>query len=470
MEKTDLTFGLIVGNRNFFPDSLAQKGRERILQVLEQEGFRVITPSTEDTKLGTVETWEDAKKCAALFKKHADEIDGIIVTLPNFGDEKGVANTIRLSGLCVPVLVHAFPDDPDHLDLAGRGDAFCGKISVCNNLTQYSIPFSLTQMHTVYPEEEGFKEDLRWFAQVCQVVKGLKGLKIGAIGARPGAFNTVRFSEKILESYGVSVETVDLSEIFAQMQKLSPEEAVLKEKLQQLRSYCDVSAVPEEKLKVMAKFAVVVENWMRENDLKATAIQCWTSMEYNLGIAPCAVMSFMGEKLLPSACEVDVTGALSMYILRCASLQPSALVDWNNNFGKDPEKCVIFHCGNYPKALFERMEMRYADVIGATVGEENAYGSCRGNIKPGPFTFLRLTTDDTNGVLRAYVGEGEVTKDVAKTFGAWGVVRIQKLQDLLHFICKNGFEHHVAINLSKVARAVEEALNNYINVDTYYHC
>lgn len=370
----------------------------------------------------------------------------------------------------MPVLVHAFPDDPDHLDLAGRGDAFCGKISVCNNLTQYGIPFSLTQMHTVYPEEASFKEDLRWFAQVCQIVNGFKNLKIGAIGARPSAFNTVRFSEKILESYGISVETIDLSEVFAQMQKLSPEEAALKEKLQQLRFYCDVSAVPEEKLEVMAKFAVVVENWMEENNLRATAIQCWTSIESNLGITPCAVMSFMGEKLLPSACEVDVTGALSMYVLRCASLRPSALVDWNNNFGDDPEKCVVFHCGNYPKAVFEKMEMRYADVIGATVGKENAYGSCRGNIKPGPLTFLRLTTDDISGVLRAYVGEGEVTKDVAKTFGAWGVVRIQRLQDLLHFICKNGFEHHVAINLSKVARAVREALDNYMSIDTYYHC
>jgi len=460
-------FALIVGNRGFFPDSLAAAGRERMLRVLEEEGFEVVCPSPEDTKLGTVETWEDAKKCAALFHAHADRIDGVIVTLPNFGDEKGVANTLRLSGLRVPVLVHAFPDDPEHLDLAGRGDAFCGKISVCNNLVQFGIPFSLTRFHTVWPEEESFREDLRWFAQVCRIVKGLKNLKIGAIGARPGAFNTVRFSEKILETYGISVETIDLSEIFAAMGKVPEEEA--KKKLEEIRAYCDVSAVPEDKLFTMARFALVIERWMAENDIRATAIQCWTSMEYNLGITPCAVMSMMGEKLMPSACEVDVAGALSMYILRLASNQPSALVDWNNNFGNDPEKCVLFHCGNYPRSIFARMEMRYADVIGATVGMENAYGSCRGNIKPGPFTFLRLSTDDLSGKIKAYVGEGEITQDVAKTFGAWGVARVPKLQDLLQCICKNGFEHHVAINLSQVAQAVREALVTYLGIEVYHH-
>lgn len=460
-------FGLIVGNRGFFPDTLAAAGRERMLRVLAEEGFEVVCPSPGDTKLGTVETWEDAKKCAALFQAHADRIDGIIVTLPNFGDEKGVANTIRLSGLEVPVLVHAFPDDPERLDLAGRGDAFCGKISVCNNLVQFGIPFSLTRFHTVWPEEEAFRQDLRWFAQVCRIVRGLKNLKIGAIGARPAAFNTVRFSEKILEAYGISVETIDLSEIFGMMEKVSGGE--MEQKLEEIRSYCNVSTVPEEKLRTMAKFAFVVDRWMQENDLKATAIQCWTSMEYTVGITPCAIMSIMGEKLFPSACEVDVMGALSMYILRLASERPSALVDWNNNFGNDPEKCVLFHCGNYPKSVFAQMEMRYADVIGATVGFENAYGSCRGNIKPGPFTFLRLSTDDKRGTLKGYTGEGEITQDVAKTFGAWGVARVPRLQELLQFICKRGFEHHVAINLSQVACAVFEALSTYFCVEVYHH-
>ncbi len=464
-----LTFGLIAGNRDFFPDELARAGREEMIKILQVEGFSVICPSPEETRFGVVETWQDAKKCAALFQKNHDKIDGIIVTLPNFGDEKAVANTIRLSGVEVPVLVHAFPDDIDALDLPHRRDSFCGKISVCNNLTQYGIPFSLTRSHTVSPRDTSFKEDLKWFAGVCRVVKGLKNIKLGAIGARPNAFNTVRFSEKILESYGISVETIDLSDIFAQMNKISNEDGALKAKIAEIKSYCDTKGVPPEKISTIARFAIVVERWIKDNNIVASAIQCWTSLEMNLGIMPCTVMSMMSEKLLPSACEVDITGALAMYTLQLASMSPSALVDWNNNYGDDPDRAVIFHCGNFAKSIFEDMKMSYGDIISGTVGQQNAYGNCAGKIKAGPFTYARFTTDDIIGGLKAYVGEGEITGDELNTFGGKGVVRIPWMQQLLKFICKNGFEHHVAINHSRVASIFHEAINNYLGIETYWH-
>ena len=465
-----LTFGLIVGNRDFFPDELARVGREEMIKVLQKEDFSVICPSPEDTRFGVVETWEDAKKCAALFKENREKIDGIIVSLPNFGDEKAVANTIRLSGLEVPVLVHAFPDDLDALDVPHRRDSFCGKISVCNNLTQYGIPFSLTRFHTVSPQDKSFKEDLDWFAGVCRLVNGLKNIKLGAIGARPAAFNTVRFSEKILESYGISIETIDLSDIYAGMSKISDGDGTLKVKIEEIRSYCDTKEVPPEKISTIARFGIVVERWMKDNDLTASAIQCWSSLENTLGIMPCTVMSMMSEKLLPSACEVDITGALAMHALQLASGSPSAIVDWNNNYGNDPDRAVIFHCGNFAKSIFdEKVKMSYGDVISTTVGQQNAYGGLTGKIKSGPFTFARFTTDDLNGCLRAYVGEGQVTEDELNTFGARGVVHIPRMQDLLQFICKNGFEHHVAINLSRVASIFNEAISSYLGIETYWH-
>ncbi|MBE0478840.1 fucose isomerase, partial [Candidatus Aerophobetes bacterium] len=439
----NLTVGLIVGNRDFFPGELARKGREIMMKILQEEGFSVISPSPEDTRFGVVETWEDAKKCAALFKENQEKIDGIIVTLPNFSDEKAVADTIHLSGLKVPVLVHAFPDDLDALDIPHRGDSFCGKISVCNNLNQYDIPFSLTRSHTISPQDTSFKQDLNWFCGVCRIVKGWKNIKLGAIGARPGAFNTVRFSEKILQSYGISVETIDLSDIYAAMNKISDENA-LKAKTEEIESYCDTKGVPPEKIKTLARFGIAVEKWMRDNDLIASAIQCWTSLEKNLGIMPCTIMSMMSEKLLPSACEVDITGALAMYALGLASNSPSALVDWNNNYGNDPDKAVIFHCGNFARSIFEKKaKMSYGDVIATSVGQENAYGSLAGKIKSGPFTYARFTTDDVNGCLRAYVGEGQLTQDEINTFWAPGVIHIPRMQELLRFICKNSFEHHV---------------------------
>lgn len=463
------TFGVIVGNRDFFPDQLCLEGRRSVLKVLEEEGFGAICLDEQATKCGSIENYEEAKTCAELFKAHADEIDGVIVTLPNFGDEKAVANALRMSGLDVPVLVHAFPDDIGSFTVSRRRDAFCGKISVCNNLRQYSIPFSLTDRHTVDPASEEFRRDLHRFAAICRVVRGLRGHRIGAIGARPAAFNTVRFSEKLLEAHGISVEPIDLSEILGRAERLSADDPRVTAKLERIKEYTDTSRVPEEPIVKMAKFGVVVDEWMEANDLHSSAIQCWSALEEYFGIVPCTLMSMMSNRLLPSACEVDVMGALSMFVLQQASLRPSALVDWNNNYGDDPDKAVIFHCSNLPKDVFESTHMDYPPILASTLGKENTYGVLAGRVKQGVFTFARISTDDSAGIVRAYVGEGRLTQDPLDTFGGYGVVQIPRFQSLLQYVCNHGFEHHVAINLAQTSRAVEEAMGTYLGWDVYRH-
>src|SRR5579863_7168502 len=206
--KRKMTFGIVVGNRGFFPGHLANSGREEMIAAVESAGDKAIVLSSEDTKYGAVETFADAMQCADLFKKHAADIDGIIVTLPNFGDERGVADTLRHAGLNVPVLIQATPDRSDAMTIATRRDSFCGKMSACNNLMQYGIPYSLTTLHTESPASPEFKADLEWFSAVCRIVRGLTNLRIGSIGARPAAFNTVRYSERILETSGISIETI----------------------------------------------------------------------------------------------------------------------------------------------------------------------------------------------------------------------------------------------------------------------
>jgi L-fucose isomerase-like protein len=467
MNKTSL--GVVVGNRGFFPDHLCEMGRKQVLRVLEEEGVTPIALTPEDTPFGSVETLEDSKKCAALFKEHREEIDGILVTLPNFGDERGVANAIRLSGLDVPVLVQAFPDEGGKMALADRRDSFCGKMSACNNLWQYDIPYSLTTLHTVDPDSQSFRQDLHQFAGTCRVVHGLRGAKFGMLGARPAAFITVRFSEKLLEKAGISVEVLDLSEVFGQVERLSDDDPEVRDKLEAIKAYVPTAATPTAALLKMAKFALVMERWMQENDLVATAVQCWTSMEEYFGIVPCTVMSMMSNVLRPSACETDITGAVGMYAMALASGKPSALVDWNNNYAEDPNKGVIFHCSNLPRDFFEDMEMSFQDIIAGSVGRENTYGTLVGRVKSGPFTYCRVSTDDARGAIRAYLGEGEITDDPLETFGGFGVVEIPSFQGLLRHICENGYEHHVAVNRSQVAGAVKEALGKYLGWDVYYH-
>jgi L-fucose isomerase-like protein len=466
---SETTLGVIIGNRGFFPGALAEEGRKEILRTLEAEGYKTVCLAPEDTKHGAVETLQEARKCADLFKRHAEEIDGIVVSLPNFGDERGVANTLRMSGLDVPVLVQAFPDEPDKMLMGGRRDSFCGKMSVCNNLWQYGIRFTLTTLHTMAPSSEAFKVDLRSFAATCRIVRGLKNLRVGVLGARPAAFNTVRFSEKLLEHAGITVETLDLSEVFGKIQRLADGDAKVKEKLESIGGYVATGGIPRASLVKMAKFGVVVDEWMAANELAGTSVQCWTAMEEFFGVVPCTLMSMMSNNLLPSACETDMTGMVGMYVLQLASGTPSAIVDWNNNFGEDPDKCVIFHCSNLPKHFFEDFKMDFQEIIAGSVGKENTFGTVVGKLKTGPITFCRVSTDDLKGGVRAYVGEGETTDDRPASFGGYGVLKVPGLQQLLQYICRNGWEHHVAVNRSRYARAINEALGNYKQWDVHLH-
>ncbi|HTQ09116.1 MAG TPA: L-fucose/L-arabinose isomerase family protein [Fimbriimonadaceae bacterium] len=463
------TLGVIVGNRGFFPTHLCVEGRKTVLKVLEEEGFDVVILGEDVSPAGSVESLAEARACGDLFKKNADRIDGILVTLPNFGDERAIANSIRFSGLDVPVLVHAFGDDTKRMTLADRRDSFCGKMSCCNNLKQYGFKYTLTTRHTVDPTSESFRQDLRQFAATCRVVRGLKGARIGALGARPTAFNTVRFSEKLLERSGISVETLDLSEALGRAAKLTDGDKDVTEKLDRIRAYTSVEGVPAEALFKMAKLGVVIDRWMTDLELVATAVQCWTSLEEFYGVVPCTLMSMMSNGLMASACETDVAGTVAMYILQCASGTPSALLDWNNNYGEDPNKAVVFHCSNLPKDVFAEQKMDYQDIIAGTVGKENTYGTIVGRMRPGPFTFCRVSTMDEYGEVAAYVGEGKLTSDLLNTFGGFGVVEVPRLQDLLQFICRNGFEHHVAANLSEVGEGVNEALSNYLGWEVYHH-
>jgi L-fucose isomerase-like protein len=470
MNFAKMTLGVIVGNRDFFPDVLISEGRRDILDVLGEMGIEVVILDEETTKLGAVETWTHARLCAELFRQQAGKIDGILVTLPNFGDEKGVADTIRLAGLNVPVLVQAYPDDVARMFIERRRDAFCGKISVCNNLYQYGIPFSLTRLHTVHPRSEAFRADLVDFLGVCRVVKHLRNARFGAIGARPNAFNTTRYSEKLLQAFGISVSTIDLSEIFGQANKLADADARVTGTLERIGAYIRTDRVPAPAVVKQAKLAVVIDEWMRGLDLSASAIQCWTSLQQNYGVSVCTIMSMMSEAMMPSACEVDVTGVASMFALQMARLTPAALVDWNNNYGDDPDKCVLFHCGNWAKTfLGADGYMSDQKIIGSTVGIENTYGTVEGTTPAGPFSYARITTDDRNGQIKAYLGDGEFLDDPIDTFGSRAVVRIPRLQALMQYVCRNGFEHHAAMTNAHAASVLNEAFTTYFGWETLLH-
>ena len=470
MEKKTV-FGVIVGTRGFFSPKLAQEGRRKLLAKLEALGYGYVIPAAEATPNGAIETLADARTCSALLQANRHEIDGIIVSLPNFGDELGIVNTLQQAALDVPVLVQACDDDLDKVDLPNRRDAFCGKLSVCNNLHQYAIPFSDTTYHTCALDSNAFAEDLAFFSRVCRVVKGLRNLRVGAIGARPWAFQTVRFSEKLLQATGITVVPVDLSEIIAAAQSLADKDGDVQEKLSQIRAYGTIPEnIKEENILRQARLSVAIDRLMAEQELDASAIQCWTSIQENYGCAACLSMSMMGERHMPSACEVDVTGAVSMYALLLASGNIPGFLDWNNNYGQDREKCVNTHCSNFPRSFMGRdVEVSELDILGESLGRERCFGAVKGNVAAGPMTFFRIDTDDSRGCIRGYLGEGEFTDDPCPMDGGIAVCKIGDLRKLLGFMCEQGFEHHVAMVRSSCADVLHEAVTKYLRWDLYYH-
>lgn len=470
--KERMCFGIIIGARAYFNSELAKDVRKQLLKTLADEGYDYVILPEDATPTGSssIETREDGLKCAELFRQNRDRIDGIIVSLPNFGFEIGIINAISVADLNVPVLVQACDDENDKVDLDSRRDAFCGKISVCNNLYQYGIPFTDTTLHTYSIYSELLAKDINKFAGICRVVNGLRHARIGAIGARPAGFQTVRASEKLLQKSGITVVPVDLSEILGAARKIEDTDAELLKKLEEIKCYAAVPKEYSDKLVLQAKFGVAVERWIEANQIDAVAVQCWDSLEQNYGCAACVTMSMLGEKLLPAACEVDIAGAVSMYALTLAAQGQSALLDWNNNFAEDRNKCVCTHCGNFPKSFVRNdLKLGTLGVLGRTLGKVNTFGAVYGKVTKGDFTFFRISTDDTKGAIKAYLGTGEITDDPYGMDGCIAVTKVNNLQTLMKYICKNGFEHHVAMVRNDVKEILNEAIEDYLGWNLYVH-
>ena len=466
-----VTLGVVIGSREFFSPLPCKQARDEVLMQLEKLDVRSVILPFEATANGAVQSIEDARLYADKFKAHRDEIDGLVICLPNFGDEIAVSELVSRARLGVPILLQASNDEIDKVDVHSRRDAFCGKISVSNNFWQYGVPFTETTSHTVDIASDEFAGDLARFSSVCRTVRGLKNARIGAIGARTGPFHTMRYSEKLLQASGITVITVDLSEMMHAAGQISDDAPELKQKLERIAEYGTIPAhIRPDQIRTQAKWTLAVNRWIEENECDASAIQCWRSLQDNFGCATCLTMSMMGEELMPSACEVDVMGALSMYALTLSSGVPSAVLDWNNNYGEAKDMCVCTHCGNFPKSFIgSTPEVSELDVLGEIIGREKCFGAVKGKVKAGDMTFFRMSTDDRAGTVKSYVGQGEFTDDPFGMDGGIAVTRVNDLRRLMRFITRQGFEHHVAMVRGHCAEIVNEAVCRYLGWPIYHH-
>lgn len=458
-----MTFALYFGNRGFFPEKLIEAAREEMIAAVTSCGYDYLIADTDMTRYGAVETKQEGWKYAEWLAGYRGKYDGVILCLPNFGDENGAVAALEHCG--VPILIQAYPDEIGKMDFANRRDAYCGKFSIEDVFHQYGLPFTVLEPHVVHPQSDAFAQNLRDFAAICRVVNGMRSFTIGAIGARTTKFKTVRYDEITLQKYGITVETFDLSDLFFKVERLADDDADVKAKEDRLVNYTDFSKVPAPKLTILAKIGVVLDRYIEEHRLDCITLRCWEEIQSVLGVAPCVLVSELNDRGIVCSCEIDLCSAITMYALQLASCEPAACVDWNNNYGDDPNKVILFHCGPIAQSLMTAKGTVTDHKMFAKAEPGCGWGSNEGRIKAFPMTYSNCKTED--GLLTIYVSEGEFTSDPieAEYFGCAGVADIPDLQAKLIKLGQGGFRHHTTVGEGRMKKPLIEAFRYYLDYD-----
>lgn len=461
MKKT--TFALYFGNRGFMPESLAITAREEVSKAVVEAGYDYIIMDENATRYGSVETREEGRIYAKWLKENEGKYDGVILSMPNFSDENGAIAALEECGK--PILIQAYPDEIGKMDFEHRRDSYCGKFSIEDVFHQYGVQYTVLQPHVVHPSTKEFEQNLKDFAAICRVVNGMRKFTIGCIGARTTKFKTVRFDEITLQKYGITVEAFDLSELFYRVEKIKDDNEVVLAKKERLVNYTNCSMVPDNKLTTLAKVSVVLDQYVEEYHLNALALRCWEEMQTVLGIAPCVLLSELNDRGFVASCEIDLCSAINMYSMQLASEEPTACLDWNNNYGDDSNKVILFHCGPVPQKLMVEKGTVTDHKMFAKTMPGCGWGSNEGRIKAFSMTYSNCKTED--GKLTFYVEEGEFTNDVIEDgyFGCAGVAQIPNLQNQLIAMGRSGFRHHTAVGMGHMKSVLYEAFKYYLGYD-----
>ena len=456
-----MKMALLVANRGFFPSEFLDDARKEMTQAAAKHGIELLMMDPSLTRYGAVETTQEGMKFHKFLDEHYGEYDGVIVTLPNFGDENGIK--AALCDVTVPVLVQAYPDEIGKMDFARRRDAFCGKLGLCSVFKQMDFKFTSGQPFVMHPLSEEFDSELRDFAAICHIVKAMRHLRVGAFGARTTAFKSVRYDEIAMERRGVEVETYDLSALLARYRKMNDTDALVKEWNERLHAAMSFEGAPEYAEKALSRFGATMQAYVEEHNLGAVSLRCWPEIQEELRIAPCSLLGCLNMMGIPAACEADVSNVYPMAALHAASQASVACCDLNNNYGTDPNKLILFHCGPVPVDMMTKpgvIEEHKMFVKGS--GTNCSWGLNVGRIKPGLITYVGGRTD--NGECQFYMSTGEITTDEIEPeyFGTPGVMHSEDLQRKLQNICYGGFRHHTTFTFGDWERAIDEALVKYL--------
>lgn len=448
------------GNRGFFPAEGIESARETMESVIRKAGYDVLFMDPSLTRFGAIETVAEGELFARFLKENEEAYDGVIVSLPNFGDENGAASALQ--DCKKPILLHAFEDSYDKMGVDSRCDAFCGKIAMSSLFVQCGLKFTTFKPHVINPDKPEFKNHLKQFAAICRIVAGMRRFRVGAIGARTTAFKSVRCDEITLQRHGITVETIDLSSVIESVRRFNDIKR-LEEKLNLLKRYSNFKNVSDEKAETMAKLAIVIDDIISSYRLDAIAIRCWSEFQVQLGISPCLIVSMLNQAGIQAACELDIANAVTMRMLSLASEEASCCLDWNNNYIDKADECILFHCGPVANSLLRgKGTIEVQKILANSYGADNCIGSNIGLMDLFKFTYSSMKTE--NGEMQFYIGQGDFVDEPVpqEYFGVYGVAKVGNLQDVLQYICNNGYRHHVCLTRGDYTNAIIEAASNYL--------
>ncbi len=458
-----MKFALFFGNRGFMPAELIAGARQDMMKAVADAGYEYLVMDEKATRYGAVETRGEGAVYHDWLKSHEGEYDGVILCMPIFIDENGAVAALRDAG--VPVLMQAYPDEIGKMDFKHRRDAYCGKFSVTDVFYQYKLPFTVMKPHVVHPLSAAFRKNLDDFAAVCRVVNGMRRFNLGCIGARTTAFKTVRFDEVTLQRYGINVESFDLSELIFKVQSKKAGDAAVEAKLARLEKYADFSRVPEENKRTLAKISVVLDEYIEEYRLDALTLRCWNEMETILRVCPCVLISELNDRGIVCSCEIDLTSAITMRAMALASGKPTACLDWNNNYGEDENKVILFHCGPVAQSLMAGRGTVTEHKMFAKGDPGSGWGTNEGRLAAFDMTFSNGFTED--GKFKVYVEEAKFTGEPIEEgfFGCGGVAEIPDLQNKLLRLARGGFKHHTTVGVGHMKSVLEEAFGTYLGYE-----
>jgi L-fucose isomerase-like protein len=463
----EVRLGIVAVSRDCFPVELSEKRRQAVVASCTGKGTKIAEIKT------TVENEKDVLK--ALDELKVAKVNALVVYLGNFGPEGPETMLIQKFG--GPAMVAAAAEETETNLINGRGDAYCGMLNA-----SYSL--ALRKLNPYIPEYPvGTADEIAAmigdFEDIARIILGVSKLKIISFGPRPQDFLACNAPVKPLYDLGIEImenSELDLFESFNKHENDPRIPAVVKEMEAELGAGNSYSGI----LPKLAQYELTLKDWFANNlgasEYAVFANKCWPAFQTQFHFVPCYVNSRLASVGIPASCETDIYGALSEYIITCATDMPATLLDINNsvpqdmylnnkaNFGgyRQDDLFMGFHCGNTPKSCMKNAAMKYQLIMHRLLEPDKepdiSRGTLEGTIRPGDITLFRLQST-ADSILRSYVAQGEVIDVDPKSFGGIGIFAIKEMARFYRYVLiAKRYPHHAGVAFKHAGKVLFAAM------------